>query len=389
MTRVVIIDEAESVANAVAAAVKQGVGDAAVEVHKLTEAKLETFLNDLAAASASLAKSGKVPKAIADPDGWLDDAPIVLVDEDLEALPGKAALLSGDRLAQAIRNLTNAGPMLVVNPRPPHVPTFYLGNLPPSLDADWKLRQQDLKAPSLWGRTADSAFDPWYSPNLRHLSDTHAERIKRVAKHWEDPVLEKVMGFGAEHVPLLPSELRAAPEFDLSETSPASLAKQCCPGAIAQDPARAAPVVSTILTNWVYTTLLPGQTPLIDAPHLAMRFASQFEGVERANLCKKSRSAFSNQNAAIKKHSFESLWIDRAVWWLREVSSDDAIPEVKEPWSRSKPTTYFAEDVSDFRTVEKLESYMGIGAFSTKYIEYHPHKQAGVSYEPRRRLKVG
>ncbi|MHB8605849.1 MAG: hypothetical protein ACYDCK_11395 [Thermoplasmatota archaeon] len=382
MKRIVILAAQESAATAFADSLAQGIDAAKFEVKRLSRSDLQILLPELAKANLQLRREKTAPPLVR----GFDDAPIVLVDEETDALPENVAFMSGEKLAKSLRALTSAGPTVNVYPRPPYVPTFYLSSPPPTLEAEWKLRREDLAAPSLWGKGAQGGFDPWYAPNFAHLAATYESRIANLVESWENPILSGVLGVSEERLQFFPVEHRLAPEFDMAEDTPAAIAKQCVPEGLAGDSRRAAPIVAAVLTNWIYTTLLPLQTPLVDAPHLAMRFPSLFTGVEPDRLCFKDKSAFGFQPPVLQQYAFESIWIDRAVWMLRDISSDEEIREVREPWSRASPTLVFAEDISGFRPIGDTKRYSSDGAFVTRYVEYSPHAARGFLYEPRRRL---
>jgi len=61
----------------------------------------------------------------------------------------------------------------------------------------------------------------------------------------------------------------------------------------------------------------------------------------------------------VSKHLFRKQeWLSRPSWFWSEVSKDENIQEVADPWSTSKPSWVFCEDVSRFRDKKQAREFV-------------------------------
>jgi len=113
-------------------------------------------------------------------------------------------------------------------------------------------------------------------------------------------------------------------------------------------------VAAARVSKWLERLLLGGQSALVDAPHLVMRFPSLLEGSPKMALLNKTarfcpaselpiRCDLLNEYAFAKQH-----WLSRPAWFWETLKDAPEIDEVRNPWSRKDVPFRFCEDASAF-----------------------------------------
>ena len=134
-----------------------------------------------------------------------DDVDIVVLDNNLTLLPGEGPLLTAESIAGYIRAFTNAVYIvsLNVNPDVDFDLRYLVGDF--SSRTDLALNTEHLGNPALWSGDLERATDgflPWYWPRLDNMPDRRREQIAFVKGHLDRSVLE-AFGFDKQRSGLL------------------------------------------------------------------------------------------------------------------------------------------------------------------------------------------
>ncbi len=319
----------------------------------------------------------------------LETAHLVFVDYDLRGTALEEGLITGERVAQLIRQFMSAGPVVSVDRR--EMRFFDLIHRRPSgTNADFMLHWEDLAVRSLWGGQP-RAYDPWYWPNLVETGTNYQKRVKFVSSNYTDPVARS-LGVPEDVEAILPGEDPRL-ELDFREASFAKVAEASIPpkeSKAVMDDCRHR-VAASAVGVWLQSGVLPPQDILIDAPHLVRHCPGLLRGKPIASnlaklTAKRAGAAVPLDPEKLKRHRFRhEFWLDRPAWWLSGILQDRGIRDIAEPWNKKPLGVEFAEDASRFHRPSDLAPYESEGFFATRYVR-GSKTFSGIQYSPSSRL---
>ena len=330
-------------------------------------------------------------------DCQFDDVDIVIVDQDLlDSTAGE--FVTGENVAYLLRCFSSCRLVVVLNQfdRRGQV-SFDLtlrGN--PDSFADLNVASDQIHNPNLWGGEKHGFF-PWHWLRLpQYLEDFH-EKLKDVEGGLDSPIRE-VLGIPDDVFALLP---RSAAQFLGKDPENSTFRQFVCNSgqALKRKDADRVPdeVIARLgaarISKWLERVVLPGQSILVDAPHLVSRYPSLLS-VNNPKLNDWNATArLSNQDdcevlsPALQKHRLEKRhWASKPVWYWTQVSEDLDIGEVTEPWD-SKPAPYvFCEDDSQFHKEGSCQEFVAEteSPFSRRFVK----QLRGIEYRPLVRLSM-
>lgn len=294
----------------------------------------------------------------------VDEADVIVVDYDL-LLYSEEADTTGSRLAYLLRCFTTCGLIIVLNEYGNN--SFDLSLRSPSLDfADLHLGDVQIGNPGLWTDSFEG-YRPWHWPALPNARVDFEKCIEDVRENLDAPILDFL---GLERfVDWLP---KRAHDFFLGsgtmETARFStFVKRARSGLESKDelpPDYTARVAAARLIALVNGLILPEQSILVDAPHLVSRFPSLvrdgYQNIDGWNrLCDPVNEEIDGLLAdVLTEHRFERQhWLWRPVWYWPDISRDERIPEVKDPWTVKDVDWVFCENISRFVPIALAEDF--------------------------------
>ena len=300
----------------------------------------------------------------------VDEKDVVVVDYDLLEY-SKTADTTGSRLAYLLRCFTTCGFIVVLNAHGPNI--FDLSLSSPSEDfADLHIDGRQLENPGLW-RSEFKGYRPWHWPVIPEVTGKFKLCVDDVRIHFEESVfdffgLDRVIdaipwrvhefltsnGTSAEGV-----TFRQFIELSHSgkETKDELVLAQMCRAAAAR--------IGTLLNS----IILPDQNALVDAPHLASRFPSLIKGGRETietwdSLCNPTASDMSEiLDERLEQYKFKQPhWLWRPAWYWPEISRDEEIEEVRDPWKSAEENVKwaFCENVSRFLPIECVQPFRAL-----------------------------
>lgn len=324
----------------------------------------------------------------------LDSTAILIVDYDLLKI-SKDYRLTGENVAYLARCYSGCGLILVVNQFHFGEKTFDLSlRGHPESFADLNLSSEFLSNKGLWS-DEKKMFRPWSWPILPRWLEKYEARLDEVRQAYDGPPILEFLGLRdfADQFP------RSALEF-LSDESPKEatfkhFVERSGNGRQSKDqlesPEQGYRIAASRIAQWLDSIVLPGQDILVDAPHLVSRFSSLFDGKDEdwdraADL--RPVEDLPLKRDLISAHRFKKEdWISRPAWMWLSLSSDESIPEVREPWSSRASELVFCEDTSRF--IPRNEAQMFVAdldsAYDRRFIEW-PDKT--INYRPRVRFSL-
>ena len=158
-------------------------------------------------------------------------------------------------------------------------------------------------------------------------------------------------------------------------------------------------IAASRVSKWLDTLVLPMQDILVDAPHLVARFPSLL-GADRhsgaawnaaASILAAPAPRFADRSIAATKYPLID-WLSRPAWFWHQLSSNQDIDEVRDPWSRADVDLVFCEDVSAFVPIAMAREFVASveGPFSRRFVidpgadgaEPWRDSVSGVNYRP-------
>lgn len=362
-----------------------------------------------------------------------DDADIVILDNNLAHLEVEGTRLTAESIAGYVRAFT-AAPYIVSLNKNPDVDfdlRYLVGDY--STRADLALNTEHLANPMLWiGNQANAKdeFLPWYWPTLSTVAKRRRDQIEFVRNCLDDSVVS-TMGFDDEAIGFLSLHAKGAlsPEAGSDAVGKGSvpfnkvtfrdvfIAKdRSLPfkkerenlsdaekdgNAVIRD--IIARIVAADIDLWFRRDVVGPQEPLVDVPHLLMRFPFLLgNGAKNINEWNKSASANTapygleqklyDDHLAKKKFEHD-IWVPATCFWWSKLKADEKLNEyffkAKEgDWA----DVVFCEDRSKF--LERLPKNEGTspvefpaefqGSWGRRYIS----PIEGIHYAPRSRLAL-
>lgn len=360
-----------------------------------------------------------------------DNADLVFLDNNLAALEVEGTRLTAESIAGYIRAFTTA-PYIVslnINQDVDFDLRYLVGDY--STRSDLALNTAHLANRSLWtgDRTqSENGFHPWYWPTLITAADRRREQIAFVRDHLDEAILE-ILNFDEEAIAFLSRHARGAlspkaisdGEIDdgapidkltfrdnflvkdrslpfKAERESLSEAEKGGNAAIKDVIAR---VVAADLDLWFRRDVVGPQEPLVDVPHLLMRFP--FLLGDRAGNVDEWNGSVDKVDAPygldrklydehLAKTKFEhDIWVPTPCFWWPMLKADEKLNEY---FFQTKGVQWadlvFCEDRSAFlnRSSESEgESPLEFAAeFEGSWTYRYVSQIEGIQYAPKSRL---
>ncbi len=360
-----------------------------------------------------------------------DDVDIVVLDNNLAYLEIEGARLTAESIAGYIRAFTKARYVISLNKNldVDFDLRYLIGDY--STRADLALNSEHLANRALWNgnpQDAKDGFLPWYWPNLSEVADRRRKQIDFVRDHLDVPVAD-ALGFDDEAIGFLSLHARGAlsPEAEWDGTGKGEhqfkkltflevfLAKD---RSLPSKPERAAifedmkngnaalrevisRVVAADIDLWFRRDVVGPQEPLVDIPHLLVRFPFLLGG--RANDINEWNKCVGVKGApyGLEKQLYDAhladrifkddIWAPAPCFWWPKLKADRKLNESflkanKSGWA----DVVFCEDCSTF--LERIPKGAGKppfefpaefeGSWGRRYISWLEN----VKYAPRSRL---
>lgn len=294
----------------------------------------------------------------------VDKADVVVIDYDLLRYADEGDT-TGSRLAYLLRCFSSCGLIVVLNEYGTN--SFDLNLRSPSEGfADLHLGDIQIGNPGLWTRSFQG-YRPWHWPSLPDARSGFEECVKDVQENLEEPILD-FLGL-KRSIDWLP---KVARDFfhgsgDMDDVRFSDFVRLARGGVESKDalpPEHMARVAAARLLTLLNNLILPNQSVLVDAPHLASRFPSlvrdDYRDIEGWNhLCDPVNEEIDGLLADVaKEHRFEKRhWLWRPVWHWPDISRDERIAEVKDPWAFDEVDWVFCENVSRFVPAELADDF--------------------------------
>ena len=129
-------------------------------------------------------------------------------------------------------------------------------------------------------------------------------------------------------------------------------------------PEQMARIAAARIVTLLNLIILPEQSLLVDAPHLASRFPSLLANsphdIEEWNrLCNPDNPEIEGLlSPSLKRYKFNRThWLWRPAWYWPEINKDEAIEEVRDPWTFKEVKWVFCENYSRFMPIEFTRSF--------------------------------
>ncbi|MDT0141970.1 hypothetical protein [Microbacterium sp. PRC9] len=381
-------------------------------VDTITGTELAALLTELSDAEDEARSGNPLSGADRPRTRRAEEADLVILDSDLSPAPDDLARLGaqdrrtvsstlrngyGDDVARQLRSYSHAPAIVVVNMfwgRHARSKVFDLTlNQNAGAVADLHITAGELSDPVVWGQQpddADSGYRPWYRPSIPEVVDTF-QRSAAAQMELDENVLDTL---GIAPSRLTPSQLdpftESAESLTLRNFAESALGFKYThtkDGAHHSDQFVRAMGLSAV-RRWVQRFLVPSQTVLLDAPHLAERYwrvlmsgPDDLQALDRfANL------TWGDDFGALGPAVQESIRpfatrpvFDEAI--ARRIAAEQIRSKLLGPGSLEAA---FAEDTSRFVALDELTQFPSDlpGDFKQRWLE----EVEGIGYEPANRL---
>lgn len=293
----------------------------------------------------------------------VDQVDVIIVDYDLLEYSTNADS-TGKRLAYLLRCFTQCGFIIVLNEYGNNVFDLHLGGGVSDF-ADTHIGDMQIGNPGLW-RTPFEGYRPWYWPVVPNARENFEKCVEDVKGNLDQSILKFLkLDCVVDWLPrqvwdflAMDKELESVTFQDLVTSTNAGMDPRdkldigAQPKFIFEQQVRIAAARIYSLLN---LNILPEQSVLIDAPHLASRFPSVVRGqrddIDAWNkLCNPVCTNVDDLLIdTLSKHRFsQAHWLWRPAWYWPMVDRDENIDEVRDPWTYQEPGWMFCEDISRF-----------------------------------------
>lgn len=424
--KILVCDDEEGRCNDIVSSIGVGVG---TEPEKLVGQSLTDALESL--------RLG-INDCIKDPNNWkpppklpFDDFDIVILDNNLAHLASTGARLTAEAIIGNIRAFTSAPYVISLNKNSEL--DFDLRFLVGDYDtrADVALNTRHLANPALWTGDKASAKDgflPWYWPRLEKAPTRRREQIEFVKNNLDESVLT-TLGFNDDEISFLsghalgalspkghqyenlsPKDITFRHVFiarDRSlpvqrEREELSKAQKAGNGSIGEIIGEIiARTVAADIDFWFRRDVIGPQEPLVDVPHLLMRFP--FLLGDRANNINEWNKSASADSAPYRfeqelydKHLAEreykhTLWVPTPCFsWVKLKGDEDLNEYFFSAEAGQWADVVFCEDRSLF--LERVRDNDSPVEFPAEFEGSWTHRYVslieGVEYSPRTQLAL-
>ncbi len=333
----------------------------------------------------------------------LDQADIFIIDFALLKL-SRIAYITGESLAYLARCYTRCGLIVALNQFGQNEFDLTLKGHPDSF-ADLNVGDEHIHNAGLW-REPWKRFRPWVWPFLPQALDTYEKRVaellapaNKTKLNLDEPILsflglERIVGL----LPRSTSAFIQSRGQKIEETTFRNFVQSSRQGLRPQekpiDAESVARIAAARIHKWLERLVLPGQDILVDAPHLVSRFPSLLKGDPTDRQVWNKVVTFDLpgrpvlRTDVIEKFRFgRENWVSRPCWFWGELSGDEKIEEVRNPWQMiEKADVVFCEDVSKFVLRKVAKEF--VADLSSPFARRYVSDVAGVDYQPRVRFAM-
>ena len=284
-----------------------------------------------------------------------DTADVIVVDYDLLDYSAESDA-TGARLAYLLRSFTRCGFIIVLNEYGENV--FDMSPSGPTTGyGDLYIGIRQIINPGLW-RSEFYGFRPWQWPIIPDARVNYELCVTDVEENLQVPILE-FFGFSriSHWLPSHAWEFLNGP-YDIAKVTFEEFAKHGYKGLAIKDllpESQLARFAAARVVYFLNMIVLPEQSLLVDAPHLASRFPSLLINSEESiDIWNKLSLSDNHQiddyfDSAIQGYRFKKQhWVWRPVWFWPHLNTDEGIQEVSNPWNFQPPDWVFCEDISLF-----------------------------------------
>ena len=307
----------------------------------------------------------------------LDVKDILIVDYDLRNLSDHRGFATGEEIAYAARMYTKIKTIVVVN----H-PDIGLNDFDLTLQRDRELKgdvyigYKQMANPALWGLNGESNdFNPWHWPLLPDEMVHYSRCLSEVCGNWESDLLKY---FGLDEIDTRPSpemlsylgigrgDKKFSELIEHNKNAPYVRIKDI--NALLNEEERLKRVITAIVRKWLRRWVLPSQTIVADAPHLASKMPWCLIGYEDAKnwvkLPVKDAQAVRGVPGLFREEVRNYLselisWYGLPVFFVQPIRA--FLEECDEPTKSFEfsnvPKLVFVEDVSRFVALEEAIEY--------------------------------
>ena len=289
----------------------------------------------------------------------VDEADIIMVDYDLLRY-SKTGDITGHRLAYLLRCFTKCGLIVVLNEYGINTFDMSLRSSSGSF-ADLHLGAAQIGNPGLWTSSFEG-YRPWHWPVLPDARENFEKCVEDVQETPDEPILN-FLGLD-RFIDWMPK--RAHDFFLGSENMErvrfSTFVKEANGGIDSKDELLSeysARVAAARFISLLNGLILPEQSLLVDAPHLASRFPSLIRDEEQDihqwnRLCDPLDEHIDDLfEGHLTAHKFKKQhWLWRPAWYWPEIARDERIAEVQDPWTAKDLDWVFCEDISRFIPAE-------------------------------------
>jgi len=330
------------------------------------------------------------------PESRFDDVDILIIDYDLLAIDSS---ITGETISYLCRCYSSCGLIVGLNQFHKVTPTFDLAlNYHLESYADLNLPSQSVINPGLW-REPWTGFRPWEWPLLPFALSKFEKQLDGLRGNLDT----KIFDFLGLKDLLSTSLSRNALEF-ISKTEKVEDTtfngfidpKGSGNGFLGKDQAFSESVSTRLaaarISKWMEAVLLQGQDIFVDAPHLVSRFPSLLK--KDANKIKRWNSVASFMPAnklglhqGIEESRFKKEeWFSRPVWFWPQITTNDKIKEVLDPWNAKRSEWVFCEDVSKFYPAKEAQSF--VADLESPFVKRYARITRDVNYTPQVRFSL-
>lgn len=362
-----------------------------------------------------------------------DDVDVLVIDNNLAHLQTPGTRLTAESIAGYIRAFTNAAYIVSLNKNPDvdFDLRYLVGDY--STRADLALNDEHLGNVALWsGKPADaeSGFRPWYWPSLSTVAERRRRQIEFVLEHLDESIV-KTMGFDEGAIEFLSlhakgalsaiAELNEEDEGEqhfstltfrqvflaMDRSLPSKNEREALSEAEMHGNKALRDVIARIVAAdidlWFRRDIVGPQEPLIDIPHLIVRFPFLL-GNRANNMDEWNKSIMASEAPygleerlyddylADRKFKHEE-WVPSPCFWWPKLKADE---ELNDYFLKDKATEWadlaFCEDRSAFlhRTPQDDTSIpLEFPAeFESSWERRYVSRIEGVKYAPRSRLAM-
>ena len=312
--------------------------------------------------------------------GWgqheVDQADVIVVDYDLLGY-SPIAEITGKRLAYLLRCFTQCGFIIVLNEYGDNNFNLHLDSHTSDF-ADIHIGDKQIGNPGLW-QPPFEGYRPWHWPVISDAKEKFDRCVTDVKENLETPILEFLnlecvidwLPRQAWNYLAMDKEPQKVTFQDIVTLTAGGVdTKDRFSGEVKHEARhmleleQMARIAAAQVCNLLNLSILPEQSVLIDAPHLASRFPSVVQGQhDNINTWNKiCNPIFVDVDEllldAIRDHRFgQTHWLWRPAWYRPRVERDERISEVQDPWTYRKPDWVFCEDISRFIPTELAQEF--------------------------------